>query len=171
MGRRGEVLSLNTLEPDRINYSDVSICQPVPATRLRDPNPNGTNGEIREGKERGEERRMVEGREERQAGRKEDRGMKGSQWRGITGKKERRGEEGGMKRGNMDGGGEKVGGVKEKGMDHSYSPSTSCISPFFTSSSSSSSCTPPLSSLFLLLFLHQVIIRTRRGHQDNSSGG
>lgn len=42
--------SLNTLSPDRINYSDVSICQRVPVARLWDQDlpPNGgeqgTNG-------------------------------------------------------------------------------------------------------------------------------
>lgn len=29
----GEGLSLNTLSPDRINYSDVSICQQVPVAQ------------------------------------------------------------------------------------------------------------------------------------------
>lgn len=39
----GAGLSLNTLRPDRINYSDVSICQRVPAARLgdRDLPPDG----------------------------------------------------------------------------------------------------------------------------------
>lgn len=47
---RGGSFSLNTLSPDRINYSDVSICQRVPVARLGDQNrpPNGgelgTNG-------------------------------------------------------------------------------------------------------------------------------
>lgn len=47
------MLSLNTLSPDRINYSDVSICQQVPVAQLGDQDlpPNrreqGTNGRIK----------------------------------------------------------------------------------------------------------------------------
>lgn len=53
-GRGG--LSLNTLSPDRINYSDVSICQRVPAARLgdRDLPPDGERGGGTNGRIRGE---------------------------------------------------------------------------------------------------------------------
>lgn len=53
---RGGGLSLNTLSPDRINYSDVSICQRVPAARLgdRDLPPDGERGGGTNGRIRGE---------------------------------------------------------------------------------------------------------------------
>lgn len=68
------VLSLNTLRPDRINYSDVSICQRVPVARLRDSDPNGTNGEIRGGRGGRGRRRGGKGRRKKGG---EERGMKG----------------------------------------------------------------------------------------------
>lgn len=63
VGGRGGGLSLNTLSPDRINYSDVSICQRVPAARLGDRTcrrTGGTNGRIR-GERDGETGRRKDG--------------------------------------------------------------------------------------------------------------
>lgn len=77
----GGGLSLNTLSPDRINYSDVSICQRVPAARLgdRDLPPDGegdggggANGRIR-GERDGETGRRMDGG----GGRRDEKGAPG----------------------------------------------------------------------------------------------
>lgn len=58
MEEGGGALSLNTLSPDRINYSDVSICQRVPVAQPghRDLPPNRRErGQMKGLKEKGVE--------------------------------------------------------------------------------------------------------------------